>query len=137
MPKYPTVTYPVGRSVNLNLGTGMHDLTPLLNGSGFTADSVAAHAGGGRAAATPIVNALTLLATVATAGDSVALPPAVGGQLLWLANGTATSAQVFANASTSDTINGIAAATGIALAGNKAQLFMSPIAGAWFGVLSA
>ena len=137
MPKYPTVTYPVGRSVNYNLGTGLHDMSAIVNGNGFTADSIAARAGGGRASATSVVNAITLIATVATAGDSVALPPAVGGQLLWLINGGAQSAQVFANNNTSDTINGVAAGTGIALASGKSQLFMSPLAGAWFGNLSA
>jgi len=137
MAKYPTVTYPVGRSINYNIGTGMHDLSWLVNGNGFSSDSIAAHAGGGRTAATPVVNAITLLAVVATANDSVVLPPAVGGQLLWLINGGAASAQVFAANGTSDTINGVAAATGIALANGKAMTLVAPIAGAWFGVLSA
>jgi pheromone shutdown protein TraB len=65
------------------------------------------------------------------------LPPATGGQLLWLINAGAASAQMFADASTSDTINGVAAATGVALAAGKSITLVSPISGAWFGVLSA
>ena len=137
MAQYPTVTYPIGRAVNVNVGVGMHDLTSIINGNGFTGNSIAARAGGGRPLATPIAQAMTLIATVATANDSVALPPGVGGQILWVVNGTATSAQIFAANGTSDTINGVAAATGIALAGGKAMTLVCPIAGAWFGVLSA
>jgi hypothetical protein len=37
----------------------------------------------------------------------------------------------------SDTINGIANGTGIALANGKTMTLISPLAGAWFGVLSA
>jgi hypothetical protein len=44
---------------------------------------------------------------------------------------------VFADPATSDTINGIAAATGVALAAAKAAAFHSPAPGIWFWVLSA
>lgn len=132
-----TVSYPTGRSINFNVGTGMHDLSLLASGNGWSAASITAHAGGTRTPATPVRAAATLIAVVGSAADSVALPPAVGGQVLWVTNGGANSAQVFADPSTSDTINGVAAATGIALASGKSQVFVSPIAGSWFGVLSA
>lgn len=131
------VSYPTGRSVSFNVGTGMHDLSLLASGNGWSAASVTAHAGGTRAAALPIRSAITLIAVCATAGDSVMLPPAVGGQVLWIINAGAASSQMFADASTSDTINGVAAATGVALAAGKSMTLMAPIAGAWFGVLSA
>lgn len=131
------VSYPTGRAVNFNVGTGMHDLSLLASGNGWSAASITAHAGGTRAPATPIRSAITLIAVCATAADSCMLPPAVGGQMLMIINAGAASSQLFADSSTSDTINGVAAATGIALAAGKAISLASPIAGAWFGVLSA
>lgn len=131
------VSYPVGRTIGFNVGTGMHDLSALASGNGWSAASVTAHAGGTRAPALPIRQAITLIAVCATAGDSVMLPPAVGGQVLWIINAGAASSQMFADSSTSDTINGVAAATGMALAAGKSIQLVSPIQGAWFGVLSA
>ena len=135
--QYPTVTYPTGRAVVYESGVGLRDMTGIVNGLGFTGMSVTARAGGTRAAATPLTSAANLIAICATTADSVSLPPAVGGQVLWLSNGGAASAQVFASPTTSDTINGVAAATGIALAAGKSMTLFSPIPGAWFGVLSA
>ena len=131
------VSYPTGRAINFNVGTGMHDLSLLASGNGWSASSITAHAGGTRALATTMRAAVTLIAVCATANDSVMLPPAVGGQVMWVTNAGAASAQIFADAGTSDTINGVAAATGIALANAHSIVMISPIAGAWFGVLSA
>lgn len=132
-----TVSYPTGRTIGFNAGVGMHDVSLLASGNGWSAASITAHAGGTRTPATPVRQAVTLIAVTATAGDSVMLPPATGGQLLWISNGGAASAQLFADASTSDTINGVAAGTGIALAAGKSTVLMSPLAGAWFSVVSA
>ena len=130
------VAYPTGRSVNFNTGIGLHDISALASGNGWSAASITAHAGGTQALATPIRSACTLIAVCATAGDSVQLPPAVGGQLLWVTNAGAASAQVFAYTG-ADTINGVANGTGIALAAGKSVTLMSPLAGAWFSILSA
>ena len=135
--QYPTVNYPSGRTINYNLGTGMHDLTALLNGNGFTANSLTARAGGGQANATPLTAAINLIAVCATAGDSVMLPPATGGQVIWVINGGAASSQIFAAAGLGGTINGVAGTTGIALAAGKSICLAAPIPQAWFGVLSA
>jgi hypothetical protein len=139
MAQYQGITYPSGRVVQYDVGTGMHDMAGILNGNGWTQATIAAHAGGTRPPATPINCALTLIAVCATAGDSCMLPPAVGGQILWIANGAAASSQIYASTAGAgtDTINGIAAATGIALAAGKSMTLFSPLAGAWFGVLSA
>ena len=110
------VSYPSGRAVNFNIGVGMHDLSLLASGNGWSASSITAHAGGTRAAATPITSAITLIAVCATINDSVVLPPAMGGQVLWISNAGVAAAQIFAANGTSDTINGVAAATGIGLA---------------------
>jgi hypothetical protein len=130
------VTYPTGRAVAFQTGVGLHDVSQLASGNGWSAASITAHAGGTQALATPIRSAMTLIAVCATTADSVQLPPAVGGQLLWITNAGAASAQVFASPA-ADTINGVANATGIALANGKSLTLMSPLAGAWFSVLSA
>jgi hypothetical protein len=130
------VVYPAGRSVNFQTGVGLHDISQLASGNGWSAASITARAGGTQALATPVRTACTLIAVCATAADSVQLPPAVGGQVMWLTNAGAASSQVFA-APGADTINGIANATGIALANGKTMTLISPLAGAWFGVLSA
>jgi hypothetical protein len=122
--------------VNFQTGVGLHDISQLASGNGWSAASITAHAGGTQALATPVRSACTLIAVCATAADSVQLPPAVGGQVMWLTNAGAASSQVFASPG-SDTINGIANGTGIALANGKTMTLISPLAGAWFGVLSA
>ncbi|HEY2418115.1 MAG TPA: hypothetical protein VGH84_09355 [Steroidobacteraceae bacterium] len=137
MAQYQGITYPSGRVVQYDLGTGMHDMSGILNGNGWTQATITAHAGGTRPLATPINCALTLIAVCATAADSCMLPPAMGGQIIWIANGGAASSQIFANAAGSDTINGVVAATGIALANGKSITLFSPLPGAWFGILSA
>jgi hypothetical protein len=131
------VSYPTGRTISFNVGTGMHDLSLMASGNGFSSASLTAHAGGTRALGTPLTSAINLIAVCATANDSCMLPPAVGGQLMWVSNAGAASAQIFANTAGSDTINGVAAATGVALAAGKSDVFMSPLAGAWFTVASA
>jgi hypothetical protein len=131
------VSYPTGRSIGFNVGTGLHDLSLLASGNGYSAASITAHAGGAQALSVPIRQACTLIAVSATSGDSVQLPPAVGGQVLWVTNGGAASAQVFASLGSTDTINGVAGTTGVALASGKSVTYVSPLAGAWFGILSA
>jgi hypothetical protein len=130
------VSYPAGRSVNFQTGIGLNDLSLLASGNGWSAASITARAGGTQALATPIRSACTLIAVCATAADSVQLPPAVGGQVMWITNAGAASAQIFANPG-ADTINGIANGTGIALANGKSVTLMCPLAGAWFSILSA
>jgi hypothetical protein len=130
------VVYPAGRAIAFQTGVGLHDVSALASGNGWSAASITAHAGGTQALATPIRSACTLIAVCATAADSVQLPPAVGGQLLWITNAGAASAQIFASPG-ADTINGVANGTGIALANGKSVTLMCPLAGAWFSILSA
>lgn len=130
------VVYPAGRTVSFTTGIGLHDVSLLASGNGWSGTSLTARAGGGQANATPLRSAMNLVAVCATAGDSVQLPPAAGGQNIWLANGGAASCQVFASPG-ADTINGVANGTGIALAAGKSIELFCPLTGAWFGVLSA
>lgn len=81
----------------------------LSGGAGLTfTDTITAHAGGTRALAVPL--------TVINAG--------------------ASAMQLFAAVGTSDTINGVAAATGISVAAGKTIELVSFV-GAWHGILSA
>ena len=130
------VAYPTGRIANFNTGVGLHDISILASGNGWSAASITARAGGTQALATPIRTACTLIAVCATAADSVQLPPAMGGQLLWITNAGAANAQIFASPG-ADTINGVANATGISIANGKSATLVCPLAGAWFSILSA
>jgi len=115
-------------------GHQLFDPAELMAGGGLHFHpAVSARAGGGRALATPLRAAYNQLAVVAAAGNSVALPPAVGGQSIFVFNATTNAAQVFAAVGTTDTINGVAAATGIALAPSAAETFISPAPGVWIG----
>lgn len=100
-------------------------------------DGITATAGGTRPAAYPLSAAFNRISVCATAADSVALPPAVGGQEITVINSGAAAAQVFAAVGTSDTINGTAGATGISLAAAGKAQFVSPGLGLWFTILSA
>ena len=114
-------------------GPQLFDPSPLTSFQ----NGITATAGGTRAAAYPLNAAFNRIAVCATAADSVALPPAVGGQEITLINSGAAAAQVFAAVNTSDTINGTAGATGISLAAAGKAQFVSPGAGLWFSILSA
>jgi hypothetical protein len=98
---------------------------------------ITALAGGARNSSTPVlVLGANTVTTVATAADSVVLPVAVAGSVVWLRNADAADAvQVFANGS--DTINGTAGATGISVANSKTVLFVAATNNVWFSLLTA
>ncbi len=102
-------------------------------------DSITAFAGGGQASATPLTTQFNRITTVATNADSVKLPaPTATGQVVYVVNSASNSAQVFGSGT--DTINGVATGTGVALAGGKVALFWAASTGTaakWFMVLTA
>jgi hypothetical protein len=108
-----------------------------MGGGRSYASALTARAGGGRPNATKVTAAVNRITVCATAADSVSIPPAVGGQVIYVVNNGASACQVFADPSTSDTINGIAAATGVSLAAAKSATFASPGPGIWYWNLSA
>jgi len=119
-------------------GPQLFDPAIAASGGGRSfAGTVTARAGGGRANATRLTAAANRVSVCATAADSVALPPAVGGQVIHLSNAGAAACQVFADPTTSDTINGVAAATGVSLGAAKSASIASPAPGVWFWVLTA
>lgn len=107
-------------------------------GLGGNAIAITAFAGGGQASATQLGYGASRVDTVASANDSVKLPTAVIGARCLVQNNTATSMQVFGSGT--DTINGVATATGVAHAANKAAIYectSAAPAAAWFRLLSA
>jgi hypothetical protein len=119
---------------------GAHLFDPGLfaNGGGYTSQTgIVARAGGLRPAATPLRAAINHITVCATAADSVALPAAIGGQMVMVINTGAMSAQVYAALGTNDVINGFSAGAGVPLAAASKEAFISPGPGFWFGILSA
>lgn len=77
--------------------------------------ALVALAGGAKAGATPLAYGANNIATVTTAADSVLLPFAFPGALVFVRNAAANATQVFGAGT--DTINGVATATGVSQAG--------------------
>jgi hypothetical protein len=93
-------------------------------------DTITAHAGGGQASAFPLSAEVNRLTTVATAGDSVALPPALPGLTIMIINHGANSAQVFGTST--DTIDDVATATGVSQMVNSVCIYTCTIQGKWY-----
>jgi hypothetical protein len=101
-----------------------------------TNPGITALAGGARNSSTPILSlGANSVTTVASGADSVILPSAVAGSVVFVANAGASAMQVFGNGS--DTINGTAGATGISVANAKRILFVAVTNGVWFSLLTA
>lgn len=106
-----------------------------ISGAFSSASGLTAFAGGGRPNAVPIVAAFVQFSVVATGADSCVLPKAYPGLTVTIQNDGAASMQVFANGS--DTINGTAGATGVALANGATAEYSCIVAGQWKRFVSA
>jgi hypothetical protein len=95
-----------------------------------TQDGVVAKAGGGQTNAFALTATMNRIATVATAGDSVKLPPAKAGLMLLLVNHGANPMQVFGTEG--DTINDVASATGVSQMQNSSVFYVCFTEGAWY-----
>jgi hypothetical protein len=93
---------------------------------------IVAHAGGGQGAAVPLTAMNCFIATVATAGDSVVLPPAMPGMEITVINQSATATGPNVFPSSGQTINALAANTAIAVAPQTVLIFWCGIAGSWW-----
>lgn len=111
------------QGVSLQLGAG-----EFLYES--ASDNLTAHAGGGQASATLLSSELNRVTTVATAGDSVALPPSAPGLTVIVENAGVNPMQVYGSGT--DTINGVASATGVAQMQSSVAIYTCYTAGAWF-----
>lgn len=113
---------------------GPGTFSPLTTTGLFTQaaeDGLTANAGGTQAAALALSATKNLhrISVCATAGDSVALPAALAGQVHYIRNDGAAACQVYGT--TPDTINGIATATGISLPSGGGAWFVCTTAAAW------
>ena len=102
--------------------------------SGFIFESattgITAHAGGGQASAVGLTTEVNIVSTVATAGDSVALPASVAGLTIFVLNKGANAMQVYGAGT--DTIDAVATATGVSQMANSLVIYTCGAAGAWF-----
>lgn len=95
-------------------------------------DLITANAGGGQANAYQIVSQTARIAIVATAGDSIQLPPSAPGLELLIINHGANAMQVFGNLSAGDVIDDQAAATGVSQMANSLVIYSCATAGKWY-----
>ncbi|MFG1260039.1 hypothetical protein V5F79_22185 [Xanthobacter flavus] len=106
---------------------------------GSSANSITAHAGGTKAAATVLAAQFNRITVCANADDSVLLPTALAGRSVVVFNDGAAAARVFGAGT--DTIDGVATATGVPLTNTKRAIFICLTAGAWIsaqlGVVAA
>jgi hypothetical protein len=136
---------PVGVPPIPATGPGMVDgtwLNGLAGGQNFSYQSgIVAKAGGTQALATPLPIGIYLIEvdTVATTGDSVALPQCFQGSSLLLRNAGAGTLDVYGNPSNNpllataaaDTINAVAGSTAYTLTTNTNAIFFCAKNGAW------
>jgi hypothetical protein len=115
----------VGRWYTEGLATGYSGQLQTV----LPADTITAHAGGGQAAATQLVAMINRVTVVATAADSVKLPPSAVGLQIALIHDGANALQVFGAGT--DTIDGVATATGVVLSAAKRATFYCTTAGQW------
>jgi hypothetical protein len=94
------------------------------------ADGLTALAGGGQVGATQLSTELSRITTVATAGDSVMLPPALPGLTLVVTNHGANAMQVYGTGT--DTINDNAAASGVSQMAGSEVIYVCYGPGRWY-----
>lgn len=107
------------------LGTGYSGSLQTLSYTG----GLTAHAGGGQGSALALTTSINRVTTVATAGDSVALPAAAPGLIITVINTGANAMQVYGAGT--DTINAVATATGISQIPNSVLTFVCVTSGLW------
>lgn len=110
----------------------------LLKLSGIET-GLTAHAGGtqGAALALSATKSVHNVTIVGSANDSIVLPASTGGGTVhWVKNSAAAnSLQLFGLSA--DTIDGVTAATGVAVAAGKSRLVLDFAVGTWLSILGA
>lgn len=104
-------------------------LARVLQGGMNRRDNIVAFAGGGKASATALTNTLNRIVTVASANDSVVLPPAIAGSEVTVINAGANTAAVFSKGT--DTIGTNNAATADTISTTKAKKYTCITRGKW------
>jgi hypothetical protein len=103
-------------------------ITGLFNESAL--DGITAFAGGGQASATLLTKEINRIGTVATSGDSVKLPASAPGLTIVIINHGANPMQIFGLGT--DTVNDVAAATGVSQMQNSVVFYTCTTAGNWY-----
>lgn len=93
-------------------------------------DNLTATAGGGQTTALQLNTQTSRITTVATAGDSVMLPPAAPGLELMVINHGNNAMQVFGNGT--DTIDDQVTTTGVSHMANSLVIYTCTSSGAWY-----
>lgn len=124
----PTIATPTitgGTLTNSTLATPTFTGIPIDSAT----NAITAFAGGGQASATALTSMINRVTTVATAGDSVKLPAAAPGLDVIVINSGANPMQVYGAGT--DTINGVATATGVSQMQNSVCIYACTVAGLW------
>jgi hypothetical protein len=99
-------------------------------------DGLTAHSGGGHAGlALSTLADVHRITTVAADHDSVLLPASQAGLNQYVVNAGAHILDIYGLGT--DTINAIAANSPLSIAAGKTVLLTCPVAGAWYGILTA
>lgn len=93
-------------------------------------DSITATAGGGQSGAFQITTQTARITTVATAGDSIKLPPSAAGLEVIVINHGANPMQVYGSGT--DQIDDIASATGVPQMASSVVIYTCATAGNWY-----
>lgn len=103
--------------------------TNFANPTLSSQNAVTAKASGSQTTSAPITASVTNVTVVASANDGVLLPAAKAGQEYTVMNNGANAMTVFASGT--DTINGIAGATGVSQAAGSTSTYRSAALGKW------
>lgn len=114
-------------------GAGLNQL--FANPQSAVENAITATAGGTQAAARVLTARFNQVSVCASANDSVMLPAGNAGALCMIANDGAQSLQVFGQVG--DTIDGVATATGVAMAAAKRGLFWCIAPNTWLSFAGA
>jgi len=124
----------VASGSHYSAGVGLQDMSPLVDGGGHSwGVHLCAHPGSNPDTATPMRACLNFVDDVRNPGDSVSLPPATGGQILYVLNRTDNGCSVYTAPNTTDTIYSASATSAFAvmtLPGRTGALYMS-VPGEW------
>lgn len=110
----------------------------LLKLSGIET-GLTAHAGGTQAAALALsaTKSIHNVTIVGSANDSIVLPASTGGGTVHFIKNSAAANSLQLFGLSADTIDGVTAATGVAVAAGKSRLVVDAAAGAWQSLLGA
>lgn len=125
-PVFPTPFLPGYRLLN-----GLHVDNLFANPQYSSQSGMTAFSTGGITNAVKVSATISNFATVAAAADSAILPKATAGAVYFVSNNGAFALQMFGNGS--DTIDGIAGATGISMPAGQDLIFVCCVAGQWDG----